>query len=65
MTQEQLAAAAGVTPETISNIEVGKTRGAPATLEAIAMALELRGIVFTNGDSPGVRLDPEKASIPV
>jgi transcriptional regulator with XRE-family HTH domain len=65
MKQEELAAAAGVTNDTISNFEGGRHVPRKATLDAIVMSLENRGIEFTNGDSPGVRLRPEKAIIPV
>lgn len=65
MKQEDLAAAAGVTHETISNFESGRHVPRRATLEAIVQALENRGIEFTNGNSPGVKLRPEKAIIPL
>jgi transcriptional regulator with XRE-family HTH domain len=51
----ELAAAAGVSPTTISRVE----RGDPLygrTLAAIRAALEAAGVEFTNGDAPGVRL---------
>ena len=52
----ELAEAAGVHRNTISNFETGKYAGDPATLAAIRTALEAAGVEFTNGDQPGVRL---------
>ena len=65
MTQEQLARAAGVSVVTIVHFESGKTVPHADTLQKILGALENRGIEFSNGDSPGVKLRPEKAIIPV
>lgn len=64
MTQEQLASAAGVSHVTIVTFETGQTIPHDRTLEKIKDALERRGIVFTNGGSPGVKLDRSKATIP-
>jgi transcriptional regulator with XRE-family HTH domain len=63
MTQEGLAQATGLTPQTISNFKSGKTFS-EGTRAAIQAALEASGIVFTNGDRPGFYLDRSKASIP-
>ena len=52
----QLAEAAGVHRNTISNFETGKYAGDPATLASIRGALKSAGIEFTNGDQPGVQL---------
>lgn len=52
----ELAEAAGVHRNTISNFETGKYAGDPATTDAIRAALETAGVEFTNGDQPGVRL---------
>jgi transcriptional regulator with XRE-family HTH domain len=50
-----LAKLAGVAPMTISRLETG--RGAyVSTLAKVQRALESSGIIFTNGDEPGVRL---------
>lgn len=65
MSQLELAAAASVTNDTISNFETGKHYPQAAKLEAIRDALERRGIEFMNGDSPGVRLHGDRAVIPV
>jgi DNA-binding XRE family transcriptional regulator len=62
--QEQLAKAAGLTRETVSNFEGGRTAPHESTRGAIQSALETRGIVFTNGDKPGFHYDKEKAVIP-
>jgi len=62
--QGQLAKAAGLTQVTISNFELGKTAPYDATQAAIQAALELRGIVFTNGDLPGFYFDKSKVVIP-
>lgn len=61
MTQAELASATGLTRGTITNFEVGQ-QVRPETVEAIREALLERGIIFTNGGEPGVKLrkaDPE------
>ncbi|PSM30947.1 helix-turn-helix transcriptional regulator [Haliangium sp. UPWRP_2] len=61
ITQSELAAAAGLTRGTITNFEVGQ-RVRPESVEAIREALLERGIIFTNGGEPGVKLrktDPD------
>ena len=50
-----LAKLAHVATGTIVRLEGGETLQ-PRTVEAIQRALEKAGVVFTNGDSPGVRL---------
>ena len=55
MTQNDLATATGLTQWTIINFEGGKNVR-PETVEAIREALLARGIVFTNGGEPGVKL---------
>lgn len=65
MTQESLAAAAGVSKDTVVNVENHRNVTRESTMEKIRTALENRGIEFTNGGSPGVKLRPEKAIIPV
>ena len=64
MEQAQLAEAAGLTRTTLSHFENGKTAPHDSTREAIQQALELRGIVFTNGDRPGFYFDKTKVTIP-
>jgi transcriptional regulator with XRE-family HTH domain len=55
---QQLAEAAGVHRNTISNFETGKYGGRPEALDAIRAALEAAGVEFIaeNGGGPGVRL---------
>ena len=55
MNVRDLAAAAEVSPNTITRIEADLPSNA-ATLAAIRRALESAGIEFTNGDKPGVRM---------
>jgi transcriptional regulator with XRE-family HTH domain len=51
----ELADLAGVSPDTVSRFERGELpRG--KTVELLKSALEGRGVEFTNGDRPGVRL---------
>ena len=64
MKQVELAAAAGVTEATVVNLEKGHHTPRESTLDLIREALERRGIEFTNGDNPGVRLVKDKAIIP-
>lgn len=54
----ELAAAAGVTPETVVRLEKGENLR-PRTLAAIRAALESAGVEFIpeNGGGPGVRLN--------
>ena len=53
---EDLAEAAGIHRNTISNFETGKFAGDAETLKKIWRALEKAGVEFTNGNKPGVRL---------
>lgn len=62
LTQPELASAAGVSDQTISNFETNRSEPYPATIEKITSALERRGIEFTNGTGIGVRLNFEKAA---
>jgi transcriptional regulator with XRE-family HTH domain len=55
-----LAEASGVHRNTISNFEIGKYGGTPDSLDALQRALEAAGVVFTNGDEPGVKLRARK-----
>lgn len=65
MTQTQLARAAGIGESTLNAFEGGKRTLHDSNMEKIKDALERRGIVFTNGDKPGVYLDRSKAVIPI
>ena len=64
-TQADLAVAAGVSDETIMNWETGNRAPRPQTVEKVREALERRGIEFTNGGEPGVKLRPSRAVIPM
>ena len=57
-TVRDLAEAAGVHRNTISNIEVGRYAGDQKTLEAVVKAFQQAGVEFidANGGGPGVRL---------
>jgi transcriptional regulator with XRE-family HTH domain len=50
-----VAKLAKVAPSTISRLEAGEALQ-PRTVDAIQHALEKAGVVFINGDQPGVRL---------
>jgi len=50
-----LAVMAKVATATITRLEAGETLK-PRTVEAIQHAFEKAGVIFTNGDEPGVRL---------
>ena len=64
VTLEDLAEASGVHEQTLRNFEALRTVPHASTLQKIQDALERRGIEFTNGNSPGVRLVREKATVP-
>jgi predicted transcriptional regulator len=51
----ELAKMAQVATGTIVRLEAGETLQ-PRTIDVIRDALEKAGVVFTNGDEPGVRL---------
>jgi len=54
--RDQLAKAACTTVRTLARFEAGQTDPRPSTLAAVRTALETAGVVFTNGDEPGVKL---------
>ena len=61
MSQTELIEATGVSKATIIRFEGGGSVR-PETMEAVREVLVERGIVFTNGGEPGVKLrkkDPE------
>ncbi len=62
ITQEELAAAAGVAWTTVLRFEGGQTEPQRANLEKILAELARRGIEFTNGTGIGIRLNYEKAA---
>ncbi|RDD60493.1 XRE family transcriptional regulator [Ferruginivarius sediminum] len=55
MSVRDVAAAAHVSPNTISRIEADHPANS-STLMALRNAFETAGVEFTNGDAPGVRL---------
>jgi transcriptional regulator with XRE-family HTH domain len=55
-TQELLAAKAGVGLSTIKDFEAERRTPIGNNLAAIQRALEAGGVIFTNGDEPGVKL---------
>lgn len=61
ITQEELAAASGVSARTLLRFETGLAEPYRETLNKIQAELERRGIEFTNGSGMGVRLDFAKA----
>ena len=56
MSREDLAAKSKVGERTISDFETGRRQPIPATIAAIRAALEAAGVIFTNGDEPGVKM---------
>ncbi len=52
----ELGKLAGVAPMTISRLETGQSGGYASTMIKIQRALEKAGVVFLDGDEPGVRL---------
>jgi transcriptional regulator with XRE-family HTH domain len=58
MNVRQLAAAAEVSPNTITRVEADLPANT-ATLGAIRRALEEAGVEFTNHEKPGVRMRPD------
>lgn len=64
LSQSDLAAASNVSDETIMRWETGQRIPRPQTVQKVCEALERRGIEFSNGGEPGVKLRPSKAVIP-
>ncbi len=64
MEQEELAARSGVSVVTIRTLEnsEGPVNARTRTLRALEEALAAAGIVFINGDEPGVKMRPKPAS---
>ena len=56
LTQTELASRAQVARQTVVDFERGARTPYPNNLAAIRAALEAAGVVFTNGDEPGVKL---------
>ncbi len=51
--QEQLAVAAGLSPSTVSKIELGKRNVRPVTLRAVMQALDRLGVDVTQNGRTG------------
>jgi transcriptional regulator with XRE-family HTH domain len=58
--QAELAKKASVSKQTLVDFERGARQPYPRTLADIRSALEVAGVEFTNGDSPGVRLKKKR-----
>jgi transcriptional regulator with XRE-family HTH domain len=58
-TVRELAARSDVHRNTVTRIEAGEAKHGP-TIAAVVHALEAAGVVFTNGDEPGVKLRKKK-----
>lgn len=65
MTQEQLAAAAGIHRPHLAKIEAGQIIARPTTVAKLREAIERGGVEFTNGSNPGVRFMSEKPASPL
>ena len=63
MNVRDLAAAAEVSPNTITRIEADLPSNA-STLAAIRRALEAAGVEFMDGDKPGVRVARDPGAVP-
>ncbi|WP_395075560.1 helix-turn-helix domain-containing protein [Hyphococcus sp.] len=55
-----LADTAGISATTVNTFEQGYTAPTRATLAAIRRAFEEAGIIFTNGEAPGVAMGKPK-----
>lgn len=64
LTQTELAEMSSVNAATILRFENGQNEPRPATVAMLQRALEDRGIEFSNGGEPGVKLRPSKAKKP-
>jgi predicted transcriptional regulator len=60
--QQELASRSRVSVATIKRMEAGNSpvRGTYENVAAVVRALEAAGVVFTNGDEPGVKLRAKK-----
>lgn len=65
MSQAELATAAGVSVNTLMSWETGQRIPRRETIRRVCDALERRGIEFLNHGAPGVRLQADKAVIPL
>jgi transcriptional regulator with XRE-family HTH domain len=56
MSREELARRASVPERSVADFEAGRRQPAASTLQAMRRALESAGVIFTDGDEPGVKL---------
>jgi transcriptional regulator with XRE-family HTH domain len=56
ISQADLAEATGLAANTILMFETGQSEPRSVTVDTLRRVLEERGIEFSNGDSPGVKL---------
>jgi transcriptional regulator with XRE-family HTH domain len=64
MSQSELAELVGLTPTNLSKIETGQVVPHRSTIARLSDAIESRGVEFTNGANPGVRLKSPKGASP-
>lgn len=62
--QDVLAQEARIATRTLSQLETGSAAPRETTRAKVQTALELRGIVFTNGDKPGFYFDKANVTNP-
>ena len=65
MSQSDLADAVGLSQPHLAKIELGKVTPHESTIAKLREAVEQRGVEFTNGNHPGVRLKDTKAVVPI
>jgi transcriptional regulator with XRE-family HTH domain len=64
LSQSELAESVGLTRPHLAKIEAGKVLPHSGTATKLREAIEARGVEFTNGDNPGVRLKGAKEVVP-
>jgi transcriptional regulator with XRE-family HTH domain len=63
ISQADLAEATGLASNTILMFETGQTEPRGVTIDTLRRVLEERGIEFSNGDSPGVKLHTKRKRV--
>jgi transcriptional regulator with XRE-family HTH domain len=58
--QSKLAESSNLGVSTVKNFEAGRSVPTINNVAAIRAALEAAGVIFTNGDEPGVKLRKQK-----
>lgn len=61
LSMDELATRCGVAKRTLIRFENGQAEPHGRTLTAIRTALEAAGVVFTDGEEPGVKLRKQEA----